>query len=100
MVRRAVLMRLGVSAIALCQFHPRLEPELRFAGGMLDMNVSPWFFAREEVEPVPADAKNRWTHNSGIYDIIEWVSRGLDIVTSLERGRPSAHRGLPGCSCR
>src|SRR6267142_1340933 len=35
-----------------CQFDPRLQPELRFAAGMLHVYVRPGLLTREEVEPV------------------------------------------------
>ena len=36
------------------QFHGGIDPELRFAISMLNMNVRPPFLAREEVEPIAA----------------------------------------------
>ena len=50
------------------QFHLRLQPELGFTAGMLHMDVWARFFAREEVEPVPANTEDSGTHVSRISD--------------------------------
>ena len=46
------------------QLQAWFKPELRFTGGMLDMDVGPRFFAGEEVEPIAPYSKNRRTHAS------------------------------------
>src|SRR5205809_7045203 len=50
------------------QFHLRLQPELGFIAGMLHMDVWARFFARAEVEPVPANTEASGTHGSRISD--------------------------------
>ena len=44
----------------------RIDPELGFAFGVLNMNVRPPFLTREEVEPKPPNAKDRRTHSLSI----------------------------------
>ena len=56
----------GNEAVVRVQFHGRLDPELGLALGVLHMNVRPWLLAREEVEPKPLDAQDRWTHSDRI----------------------------------
>ena len=48
-----------VQAIILRQFNLRLKPELRFALGMVHMNVQSGFLTREEKEPEPILTKDR-----------------------------------------
>ena len=48
------------------QFNDRLDPEFRFAGGMMHVHVRSPFLAREKVEPKPSDAQDRWTHGPSI----------------------------------
>ena len=48
------------------QLHGRLDPELGLALGVLHMHVRPRLLAREEVEPKPLDAQDRWTHSDRI----------------------------------
>lgn len=48
------------------EFHRRLDPELRLAVCMLNMNMRPSFFAGKEVEPKSLDPQNRRTHESSI----------------------------------
>ena len=44
----------------------RIDPELGFAFGVLNMNVRPPFLTREEVEAKPPNAKDRRTHSLSI----------------------------------
>ena len=49
-----------------CQLDGRLDPELRFALSMLNVNVRQPFLAGKEVEPKPFDAQNSRTHAASI----------------------------------
>ena len=44
------------------QLEARLEPELGFAGRVLNMHMGPRLLPREEVKPVSTDPENRRTH--------------------------------------
>src|SRR5947209_13724938 len=66
------------------QFHLRLEPELGFTAGMLHMYVRARFFAREEVETVPANTENSRAHASRISDSL---GRSTSGGTSALSGR-------------
>ena len=74
------------------QFHLRLQPELGFTAGMLHMDVWARFFAREEVEPVPANTEDSGTHVSRISDSLgrstsgrTFTIVGLDGLKFLKR---------------
>ena len=45
--------------VVLRQLQARSQPELRFTGDMLDMDVGPRFFTGEEIEPIAPYSKNR-----------------------------------------
>src|SRR6266404_9713638 len=49
-------------AIICSELHSRFDPELRFTGRMLRVNVRPRFFAREEIKPKTTNAKHRGAH--------------------------------------
>ena len=49
-----------------CQLHARFDPELRFSVGVLNVDVDPPFFAREEVEPKALGPKNCRTHGASL----------------------------------
>ena len=49
-----------------CQLDGRINPELRFAFRMLNMNVRPPFLARKEIEPKPFDPQDGRTHRASI----------------------------------
>lgn len=57
---------LRLEAEAYCQFHCRLDPEFRFAIGILNMDVGPPLLTGKEVEPEPFDPQNCWTHGASI----------------------------------
>jgi hypothetical protein len=48
------------------QLDGRINPELRFAIRMLNMNVRPSFLAGKKVEPKPSDPQNCRTHAASI----------------------------------
>ncbi len=48
------------------QLDGRIDPELRFAVRMLNMNVRPSFLAGKEIKPKPFDSQDRWTHGASI----------------------------------
>ena len=48
---------LWLEAEVRCQLDGGLEPELRFAVSMLNMNVRPSFLAGKEIEPKPFDPR-------------------------------------------
>ncbi len=50
-------------SVILGQLQPRLQPELCFAAGVLDMHVCPSLFAGEEVEAIAANSQNGRTHD-------------------------------------
>jgi hypothetical protein len=65
---------LGLEAEVGRQFHAWLDPELRFAVRVLNMNVRAPLFSREKVESKPLDSKNGRTHRNSIAqraDVIE-----------------------------
>ena len=66
------------------QFHLRLQPELGFTAGMLHMDVWARFFAREEVEPVPANTEDSGTHVSRISD-----SLGCEFLRPIAEPSPA-----------
>src|SRR3989442_13136340 len=41
-----------------------LQPDLRLPTPALDVNVRPRLLSREEIEAIPADAKDRWAHDA------------------------------------
>jgi hypothetical protein len=51
-----------VQAVILRQFNLRAKPELRFAVGVVHVDVKPGFLAREEKEPESILAKDRRAH--------------------------------------
>src|SRR3989338_10439863 len=58
------------------QFDLRLQPELGLTAGMLHMYVRARFFAREEVESVPANTENGRAHASRIADSLGRLPSG------------------------
>src|SRR5262247_3289309 len=48
------------------QLHGRIDPELRFAIGMLNVNVSSSFLTGKEVKPISLDPQDRRTHRTSI----------------------------------
>ena len=48
------------------QLDGRIDPELRFAVSMLNVNVRPQFLAGKEIEPEPFDPQDRRTHKASI----------------------------------
>jgi len=73
------------------QFDLRLQPELGLTAGMLHMYVRARFFAREEVEPVPANTENGRAHASRIADSLGRLPSGrtLTLTGRGERMRAS-----------
>ena len=57
---------LWLEAEVRCQLDDRIDPELRFAVRMLNMNVRPSFLAGKEIEPKPSDSQDRRTHGASI----------------------------------
>src|SRR3990172_2600973 len=53
----------------LRQLQPRLQPELCFAAGVLDVHVRPWLFAGEEVKAVAPNSQNGRTHDRCISEL-------------------------------
>ena len=51
----------------------RIDPELRFAVRMLNMNVRPSFLAGKEIEPKSFDPQDRRAHEASI---AQWRRRG------------------------
>jgi hypothetical protein len=47
----------GAQPVVLCDSNLWLKPELRFAGFVMSVNVHPWLFPGEKVEPVASDRK-------------------------------------------
>jgi len=50
----------------LCELDVRFKPELRFSVRMLNVDVRPWLFSREEVEAKPTLSKDRWAHGGSV----------------------------------
>jgi len=73
------------------QFDLRLQPELGLTAGMLHMYVRARFFAREEVESVPANTENGRAHASRIADSLGRLPSGrtLTLTGRGERMRAS-----------
>lgn len=71
---------LRLEAEVRCQLHIRISPELRFAIGVLNVDVRPTLFTREEVEPEPPDSQNRWAHRASIAQ-----SAGTEAASAGER---------------
>jgi hypothetical protein len=59
---------LGLKAEVRCQLDRRINPELRFAVRMLNMNVRPPLLAGKELKPKPSDPQDRRTHGASIAD--------------------------------
>jgi len=57
-----------------------LQPELRFAAGMLHVYVRTDLVAREEVESVPTHPENRRAHRSRISDSCLRSTSGLTLI--------------------
>src|SRR5712691_4709411 len=74
-------------SVISCQFHLRLQPELGFTAGMLHMDVWARFFAREEVEPIPANTEDSGTHVSRISDSLGRSTSGRTAGISSAEGR-------------
>jgi hypothetical protein len=53
---------LRLQAEVRSQLHIRINPKLRFAIGVLNVDVTASLLAREEVESKSLGSKNRWTH--------------------------------------
>lgn len=53
------------------QFHTWLNPELCLTIGMLHMNVSASFLAREEIEPKSLGSKNRRDHRASLSQTVQ-----------------------------
>ncbi len=51
-----------LEAVVDRQFHHWLDPELGFAGRVLDVNMRTLFLARKKVEPKPSNPQNGRTH--------------------------------------
>ena len=56
-------------SVVLRQLLPRIQPELCFAAGVLDVHVRPWLFAGEEVEAIAAKSQNGRTHDPCISEL-------------------------------
>src|SRR5713226_7670727 len=52
----------GAQPVVLCDSNLWLKPELSFAGFVMSVNVHPWRFPGEEVEPVASRPEDRRTH--------------------------------------
>src|SRR5262245_51851607 len=57
---------LQVEAEIRGQLNDRIDPELCFPVGVLNVDVWPPFFAGEEVEPKPSHSEDRGTHKTRI----------------------------------
>jgi hypothetical protein len=57
---------LRLEAEICSQLHLGIDPEFRFAVGVLNVNVRSTLFTREEVEPETLHSQDRWTHRASI----------------------------------
>ena len=79
-------------AIILREFHHRFQPEFGMTGCVLRVHVRPRFFAREEVESISANTKDRGTHANVIGSPAEKLLE-IDLRT-----RKSCSRTTTACS--
>ena len=82
---RRLCQLFGFESVVGVKLHDRFNPELGLAVSVLDVNVGSRFLAREEVETVPANPKNRGTHPTRIAQLQATDPRRLTLSRQAVR---------------
>src|SRR5688500_16786298 len=87
----------GFESVVGIEFHELFNPELRFAGCVLDVNVGSPLLAREEVEAIAANPQTVGLTRPRIAQVQARETRSLTFGTHQRRLRRASDAGGAGC---